>query len=256
VYAGERPFLYAGKPEEYLLARQPQYGFYERAREHLTASDTLLLVDMGNRAFYAPGMPLYESWDIPFRVLEPLWAARPGSGCSLAEELARDGVCYMAIDMDMASNSISSQLDSFQMECWRDFLRERCEPVLVVGSFVLLRLGPPSGREDGSALLESRDYPLEKDLLVADVVEVQRYGRERVDVGPYDRRLGDALLLVLFVATGGNGPNDPRKELFLIETYGNRQPHGSLVPVLYVIDTLDYAFSSSCYHEFSSWQGT
>lgn len=131
LYDRESPFGYASDSQAYLEAHERSYAFFRLSSDYVSApSDTLLLLDVGNRGFYAPGVPYYGPTDFPFIVLEPLWAGRDAE--ALLRSLRRRGITHIALDMDMAMENIVPQLDGPQLEQWRRFLARETE--LVVSS--------------------------------------------------------------------------------------------------------------------------
>ncbi len=136
LYASERPW--ETLQPDFLEKRLPYMSFYMDVDRQLQPTDTTLMVNMGNRAFYFPSYAMYDSHRFPLVLLEPLWAGADRE--DLARRLRAGGVGYLAMDMDMTQVNVTGELGSREMAEWRGFVAEDLEPLVSVGPYVLFRL--------------------------------------------------------------------------------------------------------------------
>lgn len=142
LYRREQPWKIL-TDEMYLEHRLPYLSFYRTAAGVVDEDDRTLFVNMGNRAFYFPSEVVYDPDRIPMGLLRMLWQGSTSE--EMAEELAEDGIDYVAANMTLTSISMPSQLDGPEMERLRLFFAEKLQPRLSHGPYVLFGLNRAEG---------------------------------------------------------------------------------------------------------------
>lgn len=137
LYILEQPFRFAGRDTEYLLNNEPHHEFFLSMSEFVEPEDTVLLVNMGNRAFYCPCIAIYDTYRFPFSILEPLWE---GKSVSQVDSILNSrGIKYLAMDMEMSSINITGELKNSELENWKVFMADYLVPEISCGPYLLLR---------------------------------------------------------------------------------------------------------------------
>jgi hypothetical protein len=136
LYAVERPW--EALAPDFLERRLPYMSFYEEAGGTVGPADTTLFVNMGNRAFYFPSYVIYDETRFPLELLERIWAGMDAD--SIAADLRRSGIRYLAMDMSVTQVNVTEALDGAELGVWTDFAARKLVPLVSCGDYLLLEL--------------------------------------------------------------------------------------------------------------------
>jgi hypothetical protein len=136
LYASERPW--EALSPDFLERRLPYMSFYVEAGGMVEPGDTTLFVNMGNRAFYFPSYVIYDETRFPLELLERIWAGMDAD--SMAADLRRSGIRYLAVDMSVTQVNVTEALEGGELGVWTDFAARKLVPLVSCGDYLLLEL--------------------------------------------------------------------------------------------------------------------